>query len=62
VSFEIFIQCFDRGEPAGVLRASLRRLFPVVETVDGRWTIRFDDQHECEIYVQSLASDDGRER
>ena len=31
LSFEVYVQCFDRGEPAGIPRASIRPLFPVVE-------------------------------
>jgi hypothetical protein len=31
MSFEIYLQCFEQGKPAGVPLSSVRALFPVVE-------------------------------
>ena len=32
MSFDVFVQCFHNGEPAGVPLASVKALFPVVES------------------------------
>jgi hypothetical protein len=59
VSFEVFLQCFDRGEPAGITRGKIRPLFPIVEAeadVDF-WPVRYDDLNSCEISLDPLSSD-----
>ncbi len=58
MSFEVFIQYFDRGGPAGVPRAAIRLLFPVVdaESEPDYWTIRYNDLNSCRIEVTPLAS------
>lgn len=59
MSFELFLQCFDSGEPAGLQRATVRGLFPVVEfesEVD-YWLVRYDDSNTCNIGVQATPTD-----
>jgi hypothetical protein len=59
MSFEVFVQCFDRGEPAGLPWASIRRLFPVVdaESEPDNWSVRYDALNRCSICVSPLESD-----
>jgi hypothetical protein len=59
VSFEVFLQCFERGAPSGVPRAAVRPLFPVVETESepDHWAVRYDDVNSCHVSVTPLASD-----
>jgi hypothetical protein len=56
MSFEVFVQCFDRGKPAGLPRTSLRRMFPVVDAESERdnWSFRYDDLNRCNINVSPL--------
>ena len=59
MSFELFVQYFDRGEPAGVPRYAVRPLFPVVEAESepDYWFVRYDDLNSCHIGVTPLGSD-----
>jgi hypothetical protein len=59
VSFEVFLQCFEKGEPAGVPRDAIRPLFPVVEAESepDYWCVRYDELNSCRISVTSLSSD-----
>jgi len=59
MSFEVFLQCFDRGEPAGIDREAIRALFPVDnERSDGTlWSVWYDQQNGCDIFVEPLESD-----
>jgi hypothetical protein len=59
LSFEVFVQCFERGEPAGVPRAAVRPLFPVVEgeSEPDYWAVRYDDLNSRHIGVRPLASE-----
>jgi hypothetical protein len=53
VSFEVFVQCFEGGEPAGVSRIAIRSLFPVVEAESepDYWSVRYDDFNSCKVSV-----------
>jgi hypothetical protein len=59
VSFYVFLQCFDRGEPAGIPRSEVRSYFPIVEAESDSdlWSVRYDSQNHCEISVHPLESD-----
>ena len=59
MSFELFLQCFDRGEPAGITRGKIRPLFPIVEAESeiDFWPVRYDDLNSCEISLDPLSSD-----
>jgi hypothetical protein len=49
VSFEVFVQCFEREGPGGVPRAAIRPLFPVAEAESepDYWAVRYDDLNSC---------------
>jgi len=57
VSFEVFLQCFDHGEPAGVSRAAIRSLFPVVESESEAdyWSVRYGPGSWCHIGITPFA-------
>ena len=59
MSFAVFLQCFERGEPSGVPRAAIRPLFPVDEadSEPDDWAVRYDDLNSCRVGVTALASD-----
>jgi hypothetical protein len=59
VSFEVYVQCFQRGQPGGVPRAAVRPLFPVVEAESGPdyWSVRYDDRNSCRVGITPLESD-----
>jgi hypothetical protein len=59
MSFEIYLQCFNAGEPAGVPVSSVRALFPVVdpESEPDYWFVRYDNLNSCNISITPLASD-----
>jgi hypothetical protein len=60
MSFELFMQCFDHGEPAGLPREAIRTLFPVVaaESEPDCWIVRYDDENSCDISVTPLTADE----
>lgn len=59
MSFEIYLQCFDRGAPAGVSRAQLWSLFPVVESAKDvdRWVVQYDERNRCDLHLHPLSTD-----
>jgi hypothetical protein len=59
MSFEVFLQCFDSCEPAGIPRAAVRWMFPVVddESEADYWLIRYNDLNSCHIGVRAIPSD-----
>ena len=59
MSFEVYVHWFDRGEPAGVPRAAVRPLFPVVdaESEPDYWSVRYDDLNSCHVSITSSVSD-----
>jgi hypothetical protein len=58
VSFQIFVQCFERGEPAGIPLAAVRSLFPVDESKSGPdyGSIKYDEVNSCDFRVSPLRS------
>ena len=58
MSFEVYLECFEGGKPAGVERSLLRSLFPVVETdlEPDCWQIKYDSENSCHIRITSLES------
>jgi hypothetical protein len=59
MSFEVYLQCFGESERSGILRATVRSLFPIIEEEsepDYR-RVRYDDKNCCDIGVIALASD-----
>jgi len=58
MSFDVYLQCHDAGQPAGILRAAVRRLFPVVDAESelDYWQLRYDDLNSCKMSVNALPS------
>jgi hypothetical protein len=59
VSFEVYLQCFANGEPAGVSRAALADLFAIdrVQRHNDEWEADYGDCG-CDIMVVPLDQDD----
>ena len=59
MSFEVYLQCFQNGKPAGVPRLLIRPLFPVLEDESGPddWKVWYNEENWCNISVNFLASD-----
>jgi hypothetical protein len=53
LSFEVFVQCFERGQFSGSPVAAVWGAFNhVLDTSsDAEWKIRYDDTNRCNIYV-----------
>jgi hypothetical protein len=53
MGFELYLQCFASGRPAGIPRAAVRALFPVVEeeSEPDYWRVRYDLTNTCTISV-----------
>jgi hypothetical protein len=53
MSFDVYVQVFDKGKPAGVPRGSVRDAFgtAVSESEPGRWGVFYDAQNSCDIYL-----------
>jgi hypothetical protein len=58
MSFDVYLQCFDMGEPAGISRDSVRDAFgtAVTESEPDRWRVSFDAQNSCDVYSSFDAS------
>jgi hypothetical protein len=56
LSFDIFVQCFRNGEPAGLPWHALILLFPVqaAESTPDFWHVRYDNLNSCDIHVSTL--------
>jgi hypothetical protein len=59
MSFEIYLQCFERWKPAGVPLSSVRALFPVVEgeSEPDYWKVWYEEFDWCNISVTLLSTD-----
>ncbi len=59
MSFEVYVLCFQGGEPAGISRAAVRSLFPVNEARSDPdyWAVTYDQLNRCHIGVTPLESD-----
>jgi hypothetical protein len=56
VSFDVYVQAFDEGEPAGISRDGVRNAFGaafVSEPEPDRWKIRYDKQYSCDVFLSS---------
>ena len=62
MSFEVFLQRFERGEPSGVGEASIRVFLHAVSCDAGSdcWHIGYDDVNHCDVHVSRDAVDPGR--
>jgi hypothetical protein len=60
MGFELFLDCFVRGQPSGVPRDAVRSLFPVLAEESQRdyWTVRYDRANWCYIAVKAADSGD----
>ncbi len=58
MSFDVYLQCFRGGEPAGLPRAGVRALFPVgPDSEPDYWRVRYDDLNSCDIFIVPHPSD-----
>lgn len=59
MSFEVYLQCYEFGEPAGLRRDAVRALFPVVESGSEAdyWLVKYDDANTCRISVNAAHVD-----
>ena len=62
MGFEVFVRCLDDGHSLALSRAAVRALFPVVEEESerGRWSVRYDSNNTCDIYISAHPSNDDR--
>ena len=53
MSFEVYLQSYEAGEPAGLRRAVVRSLFPVMadESEADDWLVRYGAQDSCHVSV-----------
>lgn len=53
MGFEIFVQSFSEGVPAGISREQLRSAFDphLTEAELGLWVVRYDDENWCDLYL-----------
>ena len=60
MSFEVYVQCFKNGEPAGGPRDLVRAVFGefLTETETSYWTLRYDATNSCDIAVDALHDDE----
>jgi hypothetical protein len=62
MGFELYLQCFASGRPAGIPRSAVRALFPVVENESepNNWRVRYDSTDMCTVGVTSAEGDPTR--
>ena len=59
MSFDVYLQSFDRGEFAGIPRQRLRVAFGahLSETETDFWQVRYDDMNSCNLYLTAHDTD-----
>jgi hypothetical protein len=59
MSFEVYLQCFEQGQPAGISLSSVRALFPIVEAESepDYWKVWYGESDWCNINVTFLSTD-----
>lgn len=62
MGFELFIQCFQDGESAGIARADLRDAFGdyLYENKPDFWQLRYDATNSCDVYLTAEDADIGK--
>jgi|SRR5271165_1301908 len=58
MGFEVYLQCYRDGKPAGIPRGPVRALFPIVEeeSEPNYWSVHYGPADSCKIGVTPLAS------
>jgi hypothetical protein len=59
MGFELYLMSYAKGKPAGISRAAVRGLFPVIEeeSESNHWRVRFDSNETCSIAVTPTTGD-----
>ena len=59
MSFDIFVQCFDRGSSSSIERDRVRKLFGsvLVESGPQVWQLRYDEMNSCDVSVTADLAD-----
>ena len=57
MSFDIFVQCFENGEPAGIPRDAIRKAFGAClsEPEPNYWHLAFGPRDSCSLFLSLLA-------
>jgi len=60
MSYEIYVQCFKDGAPAGIPREQVRAAFGkfLTEVERTMWHVRYDDENSCDINVDAYKDDE----
>jgi hypothetical protein len=56
MSFDVYLQVFDNGEPAGIPRNSVRDAFReaiVTDCSPDTWNVQYDSQNSCDVYLSA---------
>lgn len=59
MSFEVYLQCFDNCEPAGIARRTLHGLFAEGSLNDSEqdsWRLKYDALNSCDLHLTALES------
>jgi hypothetical protein len=59
MSFEVFVQAFEHGEPAGISIARVKEIFApfLTEHGPGHWRLHYDDENYCDVRFGPLEND-----
>ena len=59
MSFDVYLQAFRAGEPAGIPLPRIRLAFApyVVEIDEDYWRIEYSQELSCDLFLQALADD-----
>jgi hypothetical protein len=59
MSFEVYVQCFEKGEPAGLARQKVREVFGkfLAEKERDLWQVRYDKMNSCDLYLSGDEED-----
>lgn len=62
MGFELYLFCYENGEPSGIPREAVHALFPVLEEKPelNRWQIHYDAMNSCTINVKPMRADSAR--
>src|SRR5438046_261634 len=56
--YEVYLQCFEHGQPAGIPRAIVRSAFPIVSECDSdHWHVDYSEFNSCDVAVATVDND-----
>jgi len=62
MSFELYLFCYEKGQPSGIPEPAVRGLFPILEgkSEPNLWHVYYDSENTCEVAITPASGDPAR--